>query len=76
MPAKNKKTYTRETVQSYLRRGYIITAETEHFVSVKKPINHALHIILTLLTFWILGGWLWVYLCIVFLGGGRVNIEK
>lgn len=36
--------------------------------------NHALHGILTLLTFWACGGWVWVWLFIALFGRRRVHV--
>jgi Protein of unknown function (DUF2510) len=35
--------------------------------------NHALHFILTLLTFWLFGGWLWVWLIVALINKRRVR---
>ena len=41
-------------------------------VVVKGP-NHALHFILTVLTFWACGGWLWVWLIVAFSNKRRIQ---
>lgn len=52
-----------------------------------KPVNHVLHLILSVLTFWMIGGWLWVWAGIALFGGekrytiqvdeyGNTNIQR
>ena len=72
MPKKTQNTQ-KEMVQSYLQKGYVVISETKDFIQVKKPINHALHIILGFFT---LGFWFLGYLIILSFGEKIINIEK
>lgn len=38
---------------------------------VPKQTNHALHLLLTILTFWMCGGWLWVWIFVAAANSGE-----
>jgi hypothetical protein len=38
-----------------------------------KKTNHALHLLLTLLTFWCFGGWLWVWIFVAMANNGKTK---
>jgi len=40
---------------------------------VPKRTNHALHLLLTLLTFWFFGGWLWVWILVAIDNHGKTQ---
>ena len=39
-----------------------------------RRVNHLLHLILTLLTFWLMGGWAWVWIALAIFGGEKREI--
>ena len=41
-----------------------------------RRVNHLLHLILTLLTFWLIGGWIWVWIALVIFGGEKREIAS
>ncbi|AEJ92398.1 hypothetical protein KIV64_gp57 [Mycobacterium phage DroogsArmy] len=38
-----------------------------------KKTNHALHLLLTLLTFWLFGGWAWVWIFVAINNSGKTR---
>lgn len=63
-------------------RGYVPPVPREPGSDIPEPLqqtpviegpNHILHLILTVLTFWFFGGWLWVWLVIALRNKKRVR---
>jgi hypothetical protein len=53
--------------------GQTWTYQTYQPTTIVQGPNHVLHAILPLLTFWIFGGWLWVWLIIALGNNKRVR---
>ena len=64
----------KELIAYYTKKRYVIADDTGHSFTVRREMNHILHILLSLLTFWILGGWLWIYLPALIFGGAKKTV--
>jgi hypothetical protein len=50
-------------IANHVANGWRVELEQESQVILakSKPVNHLLHLILSFLTFWCFGGWIWVW---------------
>ncbi len=76
-------------ISSMVAQGYRVESQSDfQAVMVKgKDVNHLLHFLISCVTWWVLGGWLWVWLILWITGGekrsmvtvdafGIVNVSK